>query len=348
MELKEIFCPECGEKIQVDITRASCFCSNCGNKIMITAGTDTKKEKNEERNERQDLEKKLEEAYFYIGLSNQKKEALETEKNPTYYLKAQDILIDLTDAFADDYRIWWELSKPLDYTYENEVNDYEGRYTFNVEYFHKALDKADIENKQKIIEQYECYEEDKKRNQQEYIQRQKKAEEERLRMKEEEERQYQKEEAEKRASERERQQVLMKQIMLENEQIWEQMEKNDMDLIDGSFFELVMSDGKKYTGVLRIISNVLYLMMFYEDKQRGITYREQSITVKVGKEGILTKYNGQPVRIKNYKGNNILAIHSVGYGKLGISDLELNKNLEYVNELMRKSKKPLMAGKILI
>lgn len=355
MGLQERFCPECGQKIKVDINKSFCFCSNCGYKILLASGSF--KEKREEIKEEQikdkqkkivDLEEKIEEAHFYFQLSLQKKEALNLEKNPTYYLKAQDILVDLAEMFADDYRIWWELSKPLDFSYEDEANDYENHYRFNDENFSKALDKASIENKKKLIEYYEKYNEKKQRIRQAYIVNKKKLEEEEERIRKETERQKKKEEAEKHANELEKQRALENQIVKENIVIWEQLEKNELSLIDGCFFCFTSSDNKKYTGVLRVISNILYLMSFYEDSLKGVIYREQSITVRIGGKGIIAKYNGQPVRIKNCRESDLLVIHSKGYGKLGIGNLELVKNVEFVNDLMKRSKKPLIAGKVFI
>ena len=109
-----------------------------------------------------DVEEKLREIQFYYETSRKKKEGMHTEKNPFYYLKAQDALLDLTEQYPDDYRIWWELSKPLDYMCEEECGDYEGRYKFNEQYFDSAIDKADIDAKKKLIQQFDSYNQKKK------------------------------------------------------------------------------------------------------------------------------------------------------------------------------------------
>lgn len=166
MELKEMYCPECGEKVKVDVNKAVNFCTNCGSKIVMNSSD--KKAENTAVHTKQsndasaDVEEKLKEIQFYYETSRKKKEGMHTEKNPFYYLKAQDALLDLTEQYPDDYRIWWELSKPLDYMCEEECSDYEGRYKFNEQYFDSAIDKADIDAKKKLIQQFDSYNQKKK------------------------------------------------------------------------------------------------------------------------------------------------------------------------------------------
>ena len=166
MELKELYCPECGEKVKVDVNKEMNFCSNCGSKIVMSSAD--KKAENTTAHTTQsddgnaDVEEKLKEIQFYYETSRKKKEGIHTEKNPFYYLKAQDALLDLTEQYPNDYRIWWELSKPLDYMCEEECGDYEGRYKFNEQYFDSAIDKADIDAKKKLIQQFDSYNQKKK------------------------------------------------------------------------------------------------------------------------------------------------------------------------------------------
>lgn len=166
MELKEMYCPECGEKVKVDANKEVNFCTNCGNKIVMSSSE--KKIENTSAPTKQssdgnaDIEEKLKEIQFYYETSRKKKEGMHTEKNPFYYLKAQDALLDLTEQYPDDYRIWWEISKPLDYMCEEECGDYEGRYKFNEQYFDSAIDKADIDAKKKLIQQFDSYNQKKK------------------------------------------------------------------------------------------------------------------------------------------------------------------------------------------
>lgn len=166
MELKEMYCPECGEKVKVDVNKAVNFCTNCGSKIVMNSSDkkveDTAVHTKQSNDASTDVEEKLREIQFYYETSRKKKEGMHTEKNPFYYLKAQDALLDLTEQYPDDYRIWWELSKPLDYMCEEECGDYEGRYKFNEQYFDSAIDKADIDAKKKLIQQFDSYNQKKK------------------------------------------------------------------------------------------------------------------------------------------------------------------------------------------
>lgn len=174
MKLQEIFCPACGEKIKIDTQKPRNFCQKCGFQIE-TDNTDNNEaqtetasseertvEKSEEKEPVIDTEKKLDEVDFYYQLSRQKKEATYDEKNPKYYLKAQDLLLELAEQKPDDYRIWWELSKPLDYQCEETEISRLDRYGFHEEYFSKALDFADVPVKKELIRQRELYE--KKKN----------------------------------------------------------------------------------------------------------------------------------------------------------------------------------------
>lgn len=166
MELKEMYCPECGEKVKVDANKEVNFCTNCGNKIVMSSSEkeveNTSASTKQSSDASADVEEKLKEIQFYYETSRKKKEGMHTEKNPFYYLKAQDALLDLTEQYPDDYRIWWELSKPLDYMCEEECGDYEGRYKFNEQYFDSAIDKADIDAKKKLIQQFDSYNHKKK------------------------------------------------------------------------------------------------------------------------------------------------------------------------------------------
>lgn len=166
MELKEMYCPECGEKVKVDANKEVNFCTNCGNKIVMSSSEkeveNTSASTKQSSDASADVEEKLKEIQFYYETSRKKKEGMHTEKNPFYYLKAQDALLDLTEQYPDDYRIWWELSKPLDYMCEEECGDYEGRYKFNEQYFDSAIDKADIDAKKKLIQQFDSYNQKKK------------------------------------------------------------------------------------------------------------------------------------------------------------------------------------------
>lgn len=195
MDLKEVYCPECGAKVKVDTKKEVNFCAQCGNKIVMkptkrkVEKTEVKTEKKVEENNNQtvqkvDIEEKLQEIQFYYETSRKKKEGVDRERNPFYYLKAQDALLELSDKYPEDYRIWWELSKPIDFMCEEECGDFEGRYEFNSQYFENAIDKAGIEDKKKLIQQMDQYNQKKARIKQRKEAEEQKKEEERRRIEE--------------------------------------------------------------------------------------------------------------------------------------------------------------------
>lgn len=212
MKFEEVFCPECGEKTKIDLQKECNFCQNCGHKISIAGkvsdSTGAGADKTEEK-ERFNIDEKLEEVKFYYETSIKKKEAIHKDLNPMYYLKAQDLLTELSEQQESDYRIWWELSKPLDYGCEKEANDVEGYLSFNEDHFDKALNLADIETKKKLILKREEYDNRKKeiRLVEEKRLAEEKAEQKRLELeKAEEKRKKQKEIEEKRLAEEKKRQ----------------------------------------------------------------------------------------------------------------------------------------------
>ena len=85
-----------------------------------------------------------------------------TDKRPEYYEKAQEELLLLSKEFPSDYRVWWELCKPLDYEDPTHTNDINGEYGIVDKFFNKALDLAELDTKRKLIEAKDHYSESKK------------------------------------------------------------------------------------------------------------------------------------------------------------------------------------------
>lgn len=133
MKLKEIFCPFCGKRTKVDEDKDFCFCLECGSKIenIVKNSLDNKDtfelgQKKSDNNEY--LDEKLKEVGFYMELSKEKKEYLQLNYEPTYYIKAQDILLELSEQFPNEYKIWWKLCKPLDFDYPSVSGDEEASF----------------------------------------------------------------------------------------------------------------------------------------------------------------------------------------------------------------------------
>ncbi len=187
MALRMVFCPECGQQIQVDDSKAFCFCPQCGRKIPVSMelpqqsiapqpGTVSQPEAlGQALAFSPEIDRKLEEAAFYYQLSQEKEEAFHQEE-PKYYLKAQDLLVDLSEQYPEDYRIWWELCKPVDFWQSSQGTDAWNQYSINEYYFGKALDYAGLPEKRKLITEHDRYVERKKAAWEAEQQRQREAE----------------------------------------------------------------------------------------------------------------------------------------------------------------------------
>lgn len=342
MELHDVFCPKCKENIKVNYQKEFNFCSHCGYKILTKEKGDKKEQK-----EIPDISKKLEEVAFYYQLSIQKKEAVYTNKEPEFYLKGQDLLVDLSSVVADDYRVWFELSKPLDYSYEIEVNDVYKLYHFNKEYFNKALDLANIEEKKFLIEQLDSYEknkmqieeEHKKLEEEEYKKQQELQKLEQIQQ-EERQRQYKLEEEQQKKAE----QVLQNQLEVENKKIFQKLSAMDYEMLDNSYFLMRMQESKEYICVFKEASNLLYLMLFSKDKIKNVVFREQSLVVRIGQRGEVLKFDNRILRIKNcLTTDGMLWINKNGKGEMKVNEWQLYKDENFSIDIMKNAKKPLVS-----
>ena len=219
--MENVICPNCGFQFPLDKSRDFCFCLKCGTKIEVpkyeeiqpevqkVKPTEQPEVKNETpKNEpKSKVDSALEEVEFYYDTSFNKKEYADTENQPTYYLKAQDLLIDLSTEFETDWRIWWEVSKPIDYKC-TEFTEECRPYTVNDMYFQRAVDYAPIEQKKELIKLGDEYKERKEKffkKFDEQAEKRKAEEKERLeKEKAEEQRRLEKEKAEKEKAEKER------------------------------------------------------------------------------------------------------------------------------------------------
>lgn len=178
MPFRKVFCPECGQQTQVNDSKPFSFCQECGSKIVLqqqktipaqqTVQPVQKEDATISANPNDDIEKRLEEVAFYYQLSQEKNEAAHLNEEPVYYLKAQDILNMLSSQYPQEYRVWWELCKPVDYATPETTVDIENRHSINEAYFEKALDAADIATKRVLINSHDRYIMRKKRRLEEY------------------------------------------------------------------------------------------------------------------------------------------------------------------------------------
>lgn len=366
MALRQIFCPECGNKSQADIQNNFCFCTNCGTKIILNSSVS--EERNEEFSDKRDevasgmsennsidyLNKKLEEVAFYYKVSRERQEAVRYEEEPVYYLKAQDLLIDISEEYPEDYRIWWELCKPIDFEHPLAGNQAFENYQLNQMYFQKAVDKAELCDKQKLIELSDGYTQKKNKaklqaeqQRMEVEQRdreaaEKKKEEERIR--EEQERQEKMIEQQKLRQQKE--EIRQRGISL-SEEVWRALSNKDYSLIDNSYFEVLVENNQRILGILKNVSNVMYLMAYRIDMNKGNTvYLDQTLSIKFDEHGYAMKFNNTPVRIYGMNpAQNVLFISNNGCGGLCVNGKDLCQDQKYISDIMKCAKKPLLQFK---
>lgn len=362
MSLRKIFCPNCGQETKVDDSRVFCFCLQCGSKIALqaeesiigkkrTAIPDISSQRNHTQ-EKDELTKKLEEVAFYYKLSSDKGEYKNYEEEPLYYLKAQDLLIELSEQYAEDYRVWWELCKPVDYEHPLEGTDIYEQYHINEDCFDKALARAELSIKRKLIEEHDAYIDNKKllmsereKKRLELDARQKEAAEaakQKAALLEKEQRQKEEEERQK---EEMRLAELHKAAIEKRQALWSALNKKDYSQIDNSFFTFSTPDNQTCIGIFKAVSNMMYLMAFRIDKNRSnIVYQEQSLGIKFDERGYGIKFDNRPVIIRGLlPPNNILLIECNGSGELSVNGMDLTVDTEYVMGIITNAKKSMLS-----
>lgn len=347
MAQKNIYCSACGQAIQIDGERQSCFCPQCGNKILLQEQEKIRRNKKEElvqcENNRNYINKKLEEAEFYYQLSREKAEAQKYSQEPFYYLKAQDLLLDLAEQYPDDYRIWWLLCKPIDF--ENPLAGLEvyKQYCIQETYFNRALDQAELADKRRLVEAHDKYLSAKNQAQIAFDKRQREAEErqrvleEVKRIEEEKEKQIWKKTEEERK----------KRGLEESQSLWMELYEKNYAGVDGAFFSFSIENSQTIICIFREVSKVLYLSAFRQDGNRNNSISiEQALAVQFDQQGYCLKYDNSPVRMKDWLyPDNLLWIMRDGVGGLSISNLELKFDKEYVAHIQRVAKKSLIMGR---
>lgn len=371
MPIKKVFCPSCGHETQINDEKPFSFCTECGNKIVLHSQSNSvDKTAQDENSANDEIDKKLEEAAFYYKLSYEKKEYENTRENPTYYLKAQDLLVDLSDQYPDDYRIWWELCKPIDYLCSSEGVDVYNQYRINEDYFNKALDRADLPKKRKLIDEHDKYvnnkaaaielaekklaEQEKLRIEKETAEKkayEEKCERERIRREQEEEnlrkkaeeenkrREFELIEKEKRlAAERESNQASSKSL-------WEALSNKDYSMLNNKYFEIKQENNQIIIVIFKLISNMLYLNAFRIDGNKGNTiYQEQSFAMQFNSEGYGIKFDKSNIRIKGFMPpDNLLRITKGQSEAIYVNDRILKSDNDYISNIIKNAKKPLLS-----
>ena len=362
MPFRKVFCPECGQQTQINDSKPFSFCQECGSKIVLQPQKTVPVQQNMQAAPKDDaptstvpnddLEKKLEEVAFYYQLSKEKNEAARLNDEPIYYLKAQDVLSELSSQYPQDYRVWWELCKPVDYATPETTVDTDNRYSINEAYFEKALDAADIATKRELINAHDQYIAQKKLRLEEYARI--KQEEDAAALAAEERRRQealrqQEQEAAKAQEQRQQQQALQDKMMADSALLWVELASKNYADIDGRYFILQQSNNQSVIGIFRNVSNMLYLLAYRVDHTKGnLIYQEQNMTVKFDSNGVVQKYDNTPVKILLPNGMAILRIMSNGNGGVNVCNAPLTKDATYIKNIMQVAKKPLLSKKIFV
>lgn len=376
MQVKKIFCPNCGKETMVNTEKTFFFCPQCGNKIELSNAPQTEFNNPEPADtipetEKEDIanniiNEKLEEAEFYYKTSYEKKEYDNTTAEPVYYLKAQDLLVDLSDEYPTDYRIWWELSKPVDYMSTLQKTGGSGQYRINTDYFNKALDNADIENKKRIIAEKDKYEANKafvvemeqqrlqeeaerleaQRKQEQRKEEARQREEQQRRQKEAKRLEEQREQERREKEEREKALAEEKELTLKTSvPLWQALNSQDYFRLDNQYFVLQTGNNQTIVALFKTMANVLYLNTYRIDGNKGnAVYKEQSMAMQFNESGYGISFNKKPINIRELTPpNNILRVTLNTSDEIFVNDIQLKSDSEYIRNILKKAKKPLFS-----
>lgn len=378
--VKNIFCPNCGAGTEVDTEKPFFFCPQCGNKVALSVSPQPKpigsvseptvpeiNEKAPEENVSSDIiNEKLEEVEFYYKTSYDKKEYENTDTEPVYYLKAQDLLVDLSDEYPTDYRIWWELCKPVDFMSTLQNTGGSGQYRINDDYFNKALDNADIENKKRIIAEKDKYEANKSfvieaeqqrlqeeakkleaQREQELREEEAKRQEELQRQQEEAKRlEEQREQELREKEEREKSLAEEKELALKSSvPLWGALKSQDYSRLDNKYFILPISNNQTIVALFKAMANVLYLNTYRIDGNKNAVYKEQSMAIQFDESGYGISFSKKPIKIRELTPpDNILRVTLNAHDEIFVNDIQLKSDSEYIGNIIKTAKKLLFSA----
>lgn len=339
MALVKKYCPACGNETQINDEKPFSFCLQCGEKIVLQREVnDTITEISED--EKTIIENKLQEVAFYYGTSYKKEEYKNQNEEPVYYLKAQDMLLDLSKKYPNDYRIWWELCKPIDFCNPLSGADIHNQYSINEDYFSKALDYAGLEQKRELIDLHDNYIVQKRKAWSEI--QEKEAE----RLEKEAERKLMEQKLEqKQLKEEEAKREIDKQKGLERmRELLKSLSNGDYTMINNSHFELPSIDGNTMIGVFKAIGKCVYLNAYRIDEKKGnMIYLEQSLAIKFDVQGRGMRFDNTVVKIKGLVPPDNILMVSYMNDKILINGKELYSDSDYVKSIMSSAKKPIIS-----
>lgn len=384
MAMKNVFCPECGQPTTINSEKPFCFCLQCGNKIEVSSPVVASA--SESRNSTSDndysapkktedeIGEKLKEVAFYYQLSFEKGEYKDKFTNPTYYIKAQDVLVDLSQKYPDDYRIWWEMCKPVDFMHKFENDEIYGDYSINEDFFHKALDKADISIKRTLIAEHDNYlflkeaqaqrikekiliEQEKVKKEQEERRKRLEIEQEERRLALENERKMQLEQQKQRQIEYENAKKQAEQERLNNlspsQKLWNRLSACDYRELTEHFAITDISNSQKLFitfGISRLNNNILSVSAYIiETDKKGVqkVYKEQDVYATVDNQGNLKDMNKRIFRLlPMHSHDNSIRFFANENNEVFINGMKLEYSPEYIASVVSKAKTPFVASKI--
>ena len=175
-----------------------------------------------------------------------------------------------------------------------------------------------------------------------------KAEKERLEKEKVEKAEAEKKKAEKKKQKKEQEEKQKeegtKQIAVLNPQLYVELAGKNYDKVDGGYFTTNNANGEKIIVALRVVSKIMYLIGFREAASNNALYCDQSMTVKFNTQGDIVDFGNRPIMF--LPDNGKLNISYVYTGDLSINDYKLDINADYVDQLMKNSKKAFIKSKI--
>ena len=136
----------------------------------------------------------------------------------------------------------------------------------------------------------------------------------------------------------------IKQIAVLNPQLYVELAGKNYDKVDGGYFTTNNANGEKIIVALRVVSKIMYLIGFREAASNNALYCDQSMTVKFNTQGDIVDFGNRPIMF--LPDNGKLNISYVYTGDLSINDYKLDINADYVDQLMKNSKKAFIKSKI--
>lgn len=127
--------------------------------------------------------------------------------------------------------------------------------------------------------------------------------------------------------------------------LWTELSAKKYASLDNSIFYFSEANNQTILCVFRQVSNMLYLMAYHVDGNRGnAVYLDQTISVQFDAEGRTRKFDNTPVRIRSAGQNgDVMRVTADGYGGIFVNGMQLRHDPDYVATVMKTAKKPMLS-----